>query len=293
MTGTPDVSQTSRTPTFAAAIGVAVAQRRALADFLRRKRDAIAPRSVGLVPQARRRCPGLSREEVADRAGVSVAWYTWLEQARDIRASDALIERLAAALLLTNVEREHLHMLAKPPSPRDGAADVSPALRQWIDGLAPCPAYLIDGQWNVLVWNEAASALLGDFGALPPDERNVLWRLFCDSTWRALFADWREVAASAVAQFRRQTAMLPATGASQRLVRRLRNDSAEFAALWARHDLAAPQIWQKRIDHPRLGRLMLTYSVLQPLGEDSNVAAVVYTPGLSATAPPKRKRRRD
>jgi hypothetical protein len=227
-----------------------------------------------------RRAPSASRRS---RAGVSVAWYTWLEQARDIRPSEALIGRLADALNLGPVEREHLRALAQTPSPRDGAAAVSPALRQWCRALSPCPAYLIDGQWSVLAWNDAASELLGDFGAMPQDRRNILWRLFCDPQWRTLFADWDVVAASAVAQFRRQTASLPPAGASRRLIARLQGESEDFAALWARQDLAAPQVWQKRFDHPRLGELTLTYSVLQPLGEDSNVSAVVYAPGLPTT----------
>lgn len=283
MTANPSTSQTSRTPTVTPT--AAVTQRHALADFLRRKRDAIAPARIGITPRKRRRCPGLLREEVADRAGVSVAWYTWLEQARDIHASDALIERLAGALLLDDIEREYLRALAQTPSPRDGRAEVSPALAQWIDALAPCPAYLIDGRWNVLAWNDAASELLGDFAALPTSRRNVLWRLFCDPHWRRLFADWSTVAASAVAQFRRQAATLPTDGAGRRLIEQLHEESDDFAALWSRHDLAMPQIWQKRFNHPRLGALTLFYSVLQPVGEDSNVSAVIYAPGLPGKRP--------
>ncbi len=275
----------SGTTTFDSHVaGADSARRHALGEFLRRKRDAIPPGLVGIIPRSRRRCPGLLREEVAERAGVGVTWYTWLEQARNIRASSELIDRLGDALMLDAIERTHLHDLARPIHTRRGHAadnmEVSPALREWLDALVPCPAYALNPSWNVVAWNEAAAALFGNFANLAPVRRNIMWRLFLDPTWRSLFVDWDEVAASVVAQFRVQAARFPATPAIATLVASLKEQSQAFAALWSKHAVAAPQVWRKRFVHPQFGTLIMTYSALQAQGEDGDITVVIYAPGL-------------
>ena len=156
-------------------------RRRELALFLKAKRAAVAPQKVGLRPGRRRRAIGLLREEVAQRAGISPTWYTWLEQGREINPSTEVLEQLADALLLTRSERAHVITLARPVATARSemrfSHEVSAVLRSWIDGLDQA-AYVLNGRWDVLAWNEAAVQLLGDFATLPTGDRTILRMIF-------------------------------------------------------------------------------------------------------------------
>jgi transcriptional regulator with XRE-family HTH domain len=167
-------------------------RRRELALFLKAKRAAVAPQNVGLRPGRRRRTHGLLREEVAQRAGISPTWYTWLEQGREINPSTEVLAQLAEALLLTRSERAHVMTLARPVAPSRASLrfshEVSDVLRSWINGLDQA-AYVLNGRWDVLAWNEAAVRLLGDFAALPTADRNILRMIFLWPHWRSLFVD--------------------------------------------------------------------------------------------------------
>ena len=257
------------------------ARRRTLAQFLRRKRDAISPTSVGLPATLRRRARGLLRDEVAQRAGVGVTWYTWLEQARDINPSRDLLERLATALQLSDAERNHLFDLARPDlSASAQAAFTTHApepLRVWAQSLAPCPAYIINGRWDVIAWNSSADELYGDFAERDGDMRNILRLLFLEPTWRRLFVDWSVVAACATAQFRALSARRAGQPEFARFIARLARDSDEFARLWSDHQLLAPQIWTKRFAHPALGAFSLSYAATAPVGQADDLLTVVYS----------------
>jgi len=257
------------------------AQRRSeLALFLKAKRAALSPQSVGLRAGRRRRASGLLREEVAQRAGISPTWYTWLEQGREINPSAEVLAQLADALVLTASERAHLVTLAKPTAAARSTPQFSraapPMLVTWINGLDQ-PAYVLNGCWDVLAWNESARRMLGDFALLASDDRNILRMIFLWDHWRTLFADCDGLAASAVAQFRAETARHAGAPELLALTSRLAQDSAEFAALWQARQLDVMQLKAKRIRHAELGSVDLTYAPLRPRGVAGDLSVVVYS----------------
>jgi transcriptional regulator with XRE-family HTH domain len=255
-------------------------RRRELALFLKAKRAAVAPQKVGLRPGRRRRTRGLLREEVAQRAGISPTWYTWLEQGREINPSTEVLERLAEALLLTRSERAHVMTLARPFATARASLrfshEVSPVLRSWIHGLAQ-PAYVLNGRWDLLAWNEAAVRLLGDFAALPMDDRNILRLIFLWPHWRSLFVDWECLAESVVAQFRAETARHSGAPELLQLTDALTRESTEFARLWHARAVDVPQLKVKRLQHPKWGAFELTYAPLRPRGVADDLSVVVYS----------------
>lgn len=254
-------------------------RRSELAEFLKTKRAAVSPQSVGLHPGRRRRANGLLREEVAQRAGISPTWYTWLEQGREINPSPEVLDQLAAALLLSPTERAHLVTLAKPVAAARASLqfsrEVSSELATWIDGLDQ-PAYALNGCWDVLAWNAATCRLLGDFGSLARTERNILRMTFLWRHWRTLFVEWDCLAASVVAQWRAETARHTGAPEVLAITSALTRDSAEFARLWRERELDVPHLKVKRLRHPEAGILDLTYAPLRPRGVADDISVVVY-----------------
>ena len=252
-----------------------------LGRFLKTKRAAIAPESVGLSATARRRVEGLLREEVAQRAGISLTWYVWMEQGREITPSVDVLEHLADALLMTEAERDHLMTLARPdPALRwmsDFSREAPDGLKQWIAGLDQ-PAYALNGRWDVLAWNEAAREMLADFDAVPEADRNILRMIFLWPEWRELFLEWQCLAASAVAQFRAETARYAGHGEVEQLTADLCRDSDLFASLWNAREVDRPRLKTKRLRHPKFGDLELSYAPLQPRGVAEDLSVIVYAP---------------
>jgi transcriptional regulator with XRE-family HTH domain len=248
------------------------AQRRQLAAFLRSRRERTSPLDVGLGTGTRRRTPGLRREEVAQLAAISVTWYTWLEQGRDITVSRQVLDSIARVLQLTPAERRHLFVLAAEPLPAGGpAADPPhPALQHLVDGISPYPAYLINPRWDLLAWNQAEAGLIGDPAILAAPERNILWLAFTDPAMRELLVDWRGQARSMVTQFRADVAQQADDPAVTSLTTALRQASAEFREWWDRDVIAEFWPTRRQFNHPRLGLLTLDYVKL----------AAVETPGV-------------
>jgi len=272
-------SQTSTGAGSATTSFDADAQRRdELALFLKAKRAALSPQSVGLQPARRRRASGLLREEVAQRAGISPTWYTWLEQGREINPSTAVLDQLADALLLSASERSHLVTLAKPNAAAtlQFSREAPPMLVSWINGLDQ-PAYVLNGRWDVLAWNESACRMLGDFASLARADRNILRMIFLWDHWRTLFADCEGLAASSVAQFRAETARHAGAPELLALTSQLAQDSAEFATLWQERQLDVIQLKAKRLRHAELGILDLTYAPLRPRGVANDLSVVIYS----------------
>ncbi|MET0290016.1 MAG: helix-turn-helix transcriptional regulator, partial [Pseudoxanthomonas sp.] len=176
-----------------------------LGTYLKDRRTRLDPAALGF-PLTRRRTPGLRREEVAQRAHVSPTWYTWLEQGRGGAPSADVLERIARALLLTDVEREHLFFLGlgRPPERVATSSEegVTPRLQRVLDALDTSPAFVKTLWWDVLAWNRAAAAVMTDYGQLPPEERNILRQVFCNPRVRAAQPDWQGVARFVVAAFR-------------------------------------------------------------------------------------------
>ena len=165
-----------------------------LGSYLRDRRTRLDPAALGFAV-GRRRTPGLRREEVAQRANISPTWYTWLEQGRGGAPSADVLNRIAAALMLTDIEREHVFLLGlgRPPEVRYTAAEgVTPRLQRLLDALEVSPALIKTATWEVVAWNRAAAAVLTDYGALPPGQRNILRLIFCDPRVRAAQYDWEK-----------------------------------------------------------------------------------------------------
>jgi len=240
-----------------------------LGDYLRGRRSKLDPAAFGL-PLGRRRTPGLRREEVAQRAHVSATWYTWLEQGRGGAPSADVLDRIARALLLTDIEREHLFHIAlgRPPEARYRAPEpVAPHLKRVLDAFEFSPAYLRTATWDIVAWNRAATAVLADYAAMPPEERNLLRLFFLQPRVRAAQTEWLRVARFLVAAFRADVARAGATAAAQGFVEDLARQSPEFAAIWRENDVrgAEGQV-SKRILHPEAGWLDLEYSVFGVAG---------------------------
>jgi transcriptional regulator with XRE-family HTH domain len=249
-----------------------------LGAYLKDRRTRLDPAAFG-VPTVRRRTPGLRREEVAQRAHISATWYTWLEQGRGGAPSAEVLERIARALMLTDVEREHLFLLGlgRPPEVRPVAAEgISPRLQRVLDALEASPAYVKTPTWDLVAWNRAAAAVFG-YDTLSPDDRNILRRIFLAPGVRAMQFDWESVARFVVAAFRADVARIGRSAAVQAFIDELRGSIPEFAAMWAEHDVRAFGEGTKRILHPDAGPLTLEYSAFAVDGRP-DLGMVVFNP---------------
>ena len=241
-------------------------QRGELAAFLRARRNALTPAEVGLPAGRSRRTPGLRREEIAMLAGVSVTWYTWLEQGRRINVSTDVLEALARALRLDDAERQHLLTLAvrAPAAHADNVADVHDALVRLITSMEPAPAYVLGPRWEFLAWNRPQARLYPVIERLDDAERNLLWAMFAEPSVRPLLDDWPAQARRILAEFRAGTAALRDDPQVTTLVDRLRDASREFADWWPQLDVAQFQTRLRRYHHPRAGELVFEYQQLTP-----------------------------
>lgn len=269
----------SRSGLAGVSTGTTVPDAASLGAYLRDRRQRLDPSTLG-IPVGRRRTPGLRREEVAQRAGLSATWYTWLEQERGGAPSAAALDRLSRALLLTEAEREHLFLLGlgRPPEVRERLAEgVSPRLQRVVDALSTSPALVKTAAWDVVAWNQAAAAVLTDYGALPAEERNVLRMIFLDPSVRARQVGWAEVARFVVAVFRADVARAGAAVRVQPLVDELCARSVDFAAIWSENDVRGHGDGLKRLRHPRLGTIEMEFSAFAVDGRP-DLSLVVYNP---------------
>jgi transcriptional regulator with XRE-family HTH domain len=248
-----------------------------LGDFLRKRRERLAPATVGLMSGPRRRAPGLRREEVAELAGISTAWYTWLEQGRTINPSLKVLDALARALRLERHERSHLIRLAQPaPSAPVLREEVPGALRRVLQGYR-WAAYVAGRHWDVLAWNDAARELLIDFDQSPEEERNILRYMFLDPRVQDLFVDWKTHARHMVAQFRRNVARYAEDRRLVELVATLRSGSRHFDAWWTDHDVNARVSGTVALRHPRAGELLFEYAELRS-NDALDMRLIMYAP---------------
>ena len=251
-----------------------------LGAFLRERRARLDPAAFGL-PLARRRTPGLRREEVAQLAHVSATWYTWLEQGRGGAPSADVLDRLARAFALNQEEREHLYLLAqnRPPEVKhaDGAG-VTPSLQRVLDAMRETPAVVKTPVWTVVAWNRAATAVLANYAELA--DRNVLRLMFLQGR-REQLPEWESVARLVIASVRRDVARAGMQAETQELIDELCRKSAEFRAMWADHDVREHGEGLKRIRHPTAGLLQLEYSTFAVDGRP-DLALVVFNPATPA-----------
>jgi transcriptional regulator with XRE-family HTH domain len=257
-----------------------------LGTYLRDRRTKLDPAALGFSPE-RRRTLGLRREEVAQRANISPTWYTWLEQGRGGAPSADVLDRIARALMLTDVEREHVFLLGlgRPPEVRYRKNDgVTPRLQRVLDALDPSPAVVRTATWDVVAWNRAATVMLMDYGSLPPEQRNILRFIFLDPRARAAQYDWESVARFVLGAFRVDAVRAGAAAAVEPLVDELCRLSPEFKAMWRDNDVrGAHGEAVKHIRHPVLGPLAFEYSAFAVDGR-TDLSMVVYNPATPGDA---------
>ena len=256
-----------------------------LASFLRERRELVQPETNA---GRRRRTPGLRREEVAARAHVSVVWYTWLEQGRGGSPSSEALERLARALELDAAGREMLFLLAdrQPPLvPLPARPAVPESLQHVLDAMPMSPAIVKTPTWDIVAWNAAAVAVLGDYGARPENERNLLRMLFADSKPRIGLPDWEDIVRWAVAVFRIDVARCGAGSEAAALAAELQASNEVFRRVWADSGVRHPGSGLKRLIHPAVGELTLQYTSFD-VNEAEGLGMLVFTP---ATPQDRRK----
>ncbi|MDN4618062.1 helix-turn-helix transcriptional regulator [Paenibacillus sp. PsM32] len=240
-----------------------------LGDFLKNRRARILPAHVGLPEHGRRRTPGLRRAEVAMLAGVSVDWYTYLEQGRDIQVSIQVLESIARVLQLDEFERKHLFVLAHcqlPPYIHPPQLQVSDTVQRFLDQLGHAPACAIDPKLNVLSWNKAFSVVYGDYSYLNEQDRNLLWRTFTSTEFIALKgSQWKEHALRLVAQFRARYARFIEDPWYTDFVMNLQKVSEPFRELWELHEVLDAPEGRKIILHPLVKELAFEHISFQSL----------------------------
>ena len=251
-----------------------------LGAYLKGRRVKLDPSAFGF-PAERRRTPGLRREEVAQRANISPTWYTWLEQGRGGAPSADVLDRIARALMLTDVEREHLFLLGlgRPPEARYRKSEgVTPRLQRVLDALEPSPAFIRTAIWDVVAWNRAAPVMMIDYASLPPNERNILRFIFLDPRARAAQYDWEGVARFVLGAFRVDAARAGAAAEVEPLVEELCRLSPEFKAMWRDNEVhGAHGEAVKHMKHPVLGPLAFEYSAFAVDGRP-DLSLVIYNP---------------
>ena len=257
-----------------------------LGNYLKDRRARLDPAAFGF-PSTRRRTPGLRREEVAQRANVSTTWYSWLEQGRGGAPSANVLDRIARALMLMDVEREHLFLLAlgRPPEVRYQAAEgVTPRLQRVLDALELSPAYIKTSTWDIVAWNRAALTVLVDYAALPVEQRNILRLLFCNPGVRAAMPNWESDARFVVAAFRADAARAGAALTVKALVDEVCRLSPEFDAMWRDNDVRSTYgEAAKQVRHPLAGLIALEYSAFAVDGRP-DLGMVIYNPATPADA---------
>ncbi|MFF7747857.1 helix-turn-helix domain-containing protein [Streptomyces sp. NPDC007971] len=264
----------------AAVTGRTLDRRAELSEFLRSRRARLKPEDVGLPDFGRhRRVPGLRREELAQLAGVSVAYYTRLEQGNGRNVSAEVLDAIARALRLTDAEHAHLTHLAKPKAHKKRPAarqqQVRGALRQLLDTMDGVPAYVVGRRSEILAWNRMAAAVFGDWSLLPPAERNWARLVFLHPEYRDLFVDWEQKAIDIVCALRMDAGCHPDDARLSALVGELSVRSEQFRRLWATHDVKEKSHGVKRLHHPLVGDLSLNFEGFR-LTDGSELSLVTY-----------------
>ncbi|BBA95285.1 putative DNA-binding protein [Actinacidiphila reveromycinica] len=261
--------------------------RRELADFLRSRRERIGPADVGLPAGSRRRTPGLRREEVAQLAYISTEYYTRLEQARAPRPSREVLAGLTRALRLSDAERDHLHQLAGAPRSRPAGPprEVRRSVLDLLRRLPQAAAIVTSATGEVLAWNDLAAALMEDFSARPPRDRNLVRRLFLgpDEGGPRLYgvSDAGLFARSSARRLRAAAARYPDAPEVTGLVDELLTGSEEFRRLWDLHEVAPEPMLRKTFQHPLVGPLTVNCDVLDIADRDQQVVIYTAEPGSS------------
>jgi transcriptional regulator with XRE-family HTH domain len=269
----------------------------ALGQLLRSRRERLVPADVGLPAGARRRTPGLRREEVALLASLSTTYYTFLEQGRPVRPSAQVLDALASALRMSAAERRYLHVLAYGPggpAGPDGQAGpagagqagsapperLDPAVADLVQRLEPFPTLVKGRRWDVLAANPAARELFADWETSCPGERNLVRWMFTTDRAPEVYLEWEPEARALLGRFRLAAARHPDDPDVRTLIAELQRDSEHVRDWWPRHDVTAiGGSGSKKLRHPRLGPTEYTHVVLQ-VADHPDQTLVTYSPPL-------------
>lgn len=255
-------------------------RRRELGQFLRDRRGNLVRAELGLPPIGRTRTLGLRREEIASFAAVSVTWYTWLEQGRDINPSRQVLESIARVLSLTSAETSYLlAMSGYTPTPATEAITIEQApdhLQRLLDTF-DFPAFAVAPDWGIAGWNRAYAGLYARIATVDPAERNLLWLIFTDPHLREMLPDWEETSRHFVAEFRAEAGARLGSVAHTALVKRLGEANPQFAKLWADRGVERFASRQRIFLHPMAGELVFEQHRLVP-SDAPDLHLVMYAP---------------
>lgn len=270
------------------------ARLQALSAFLKTKRAKISPESVGLPPGTRRRTPGLRREEVAQLAGISTTWYTWLEQGRDIRMSASVLDCVASALQMTADERKYMHALALEAGAgaslaKEEPPEISTSLRKIVDELRFCPAIISDRRLFIVGWNEAASHVFLDFGKIPFEERNMIRLLFTRKELQRLAVNWDQFMRGFLAIFRAYYGQYVEDDWYSHFLEEMKGVHPDFEPLWQQSEVqSAPEV-SIEFRHAKAGKMLFHLTSLQVQGI-ADLRCSIYTPDPDSPTESKLKK---
>lgn len=251
-----------------------------LSEFLKARRARLRPEDVGAGDfGTQRRVPGLRREELALLAGVSVDYYTRLEQGRARHVSSEVLDAVARALRLDDYERVHLHNLAHPATARkrpDRPQHVGAEMHQALQALSMVPAYIVGRRLDLLAWNEPARLLIADFPTLPAADRNMARLVFLDEAAKSLYPDWEEKARDTVSNLRFDAGRHPDDPQLASLIGELSLGSNDFRRLWADHNVRGRTRGRKQFAHPLIGELTLDYVGMRA-PDDPDMTMMIYS----------------
>ncbi|UXA20262.1 helix-turn-helix transcriptional regulator [Mycobacterium sp. SMC-4] len=250
-----------------------------LGAFLRARRQRISRETYGLPARVRGRGTGLRREEVSALCGVSITWYTWLEQGRSITPSRQVLDAIARTLQLSPTEHHYLLGLAGY-APATDPARIQPApdhIQRLLDALGDRPAYVLAGDWSIVGWNAAYAQLYPTVAVVGAEERNLLWLVFTDPSVRTLLDDWELTSTRFLAEFRAEVAGRLSDPPIRDLLDRLHAASVEFRHGWDAHPIAGFESRERVFHHPTAGLLRLEHHQLRP-SDRPDLQLVVYTP---------------
>jgi transcriptional regulator with XRE-family HTH domain len=253
-----------------------------LSAFLKAQRAKILPQSVGLNPGTRRRTPGLRREEVAQLAGVSSTWYTWLEQGRDIKVSPSVLDAVAKALQLTVDERKYLYALALEtgtgaPLREEPQPQISPSLTRILKELRSCPTIISDRRCHIVGWNEAAASVFLDFEQIPYEQRNLIRLLFTRKELRRLAVNWEHFVSGFLAIFRAYYGQFVEDEWYEQFLQEMKELHPDFQHLWEESRVSsAPEVLVE-FRHAKAGKMLFHLTSLQIQG-DVDLRCSIYTP---------------
>ncbi|QAY65970.1 helix-turn-helix transcriptional regulator [Paenibacillus protaetiae] len=265
----------------------------ALSAFLKSQRAKITPESAGFPAGTRRRTPGLRREEVAQLAGVSTTWYTWLEQGRDIKVSASVLDCIAVALQLTPDERKYMFSLALETGTagllKDEPPKLSAPLAKILQELKYCPAIITDRKYYIVGWNEAAAHVFVDFEQVPPEKRNMIRLLFERKELRRLAVNWEKYVSDYLAILRSYYGQYVEDEWYDSFISDMTACYPDFLPLWEQSKVSSAPELVLEFRHARGGKMLFQLTSLQVQG-GSDLRFSVYTPLTDTTTEAKLKR---